>query len=579
MDAMSRPIENQNWGPNHQQPEAAPARPHTLWRLLGWFVVATFVHTAVDNSGHGEIEWCIKAIVLGWLTRMLVKGIKDGQIPTRWAVPIGTRLGRWLMMGFAHKGPQRLGERVLAACTRAQRRRAEAPGYRPEHSPTAEDVRDHIAGLGGGAYLGLGEGGGWITAEAESAVMVLGPPRSGKTSAVMIPALLGSSGAAVSTSTKPDVIEATIGVRSRIGDVWLFDPAGKETLPEGVRRLSWSPVAAAGTWDQALVMAHAMTAATNVGRGTTNENHWTERAANLLAPMLYAANRTGRPIEEVLRWTLQNDLSPALQILAGSDAPIAADVLIGIQRTDARERSSIFSAAAGVLSAYNANAVRATAAEPNFDAHEFVASRGTIYITAPEQDQALCAPLIVGLLEQIRHAAYDHARAGASYPGDPMLWLLDEIANIAPIHDLPALVSQAGGQNLQVMIGLQDLSQARTRWGDAAAEGFMSLFQTRVVLDGIADPRTLESISISLGEYDRGLISTSTGTHERDEWLTPPNRSQGTSYQTHRQRTLTPGDIAKLPDEHALLLTGTEWHLLELTPWYERDPWASIAGR
>jgi type IV secretion system protein VirD4 len=46
-----------------------------------------------------------------------------------------------------------------------------------------------------------------------------------------------------------------------------------------------------------------------------------------------------------------------------------------------------------------------------------------------------------------------------------MLWALDEVANIAPIHDLPALVSQAGGQRPQVMVGLQDLSQARSRWG------------------------------------------------------------------------------------------------------------------
>ena len=49
--------------------------------------------------------------------------------------------------------------------------------------------------------------------------------------------------------------------------------------------------------------------------------------------------------------------------------------------------------------------------------------------------------------------------------GPVMLWALDEVANIAPIGDLPALISQAGGQRLQVMVGLQDLSQARSRWG------------------------------------------------------------------------------------------------------------------
>ena len=128
----------------------------------------------------------------------------------------------------------------------------------------------------------------------------------------------------------------------------------------------------------------------------------------------------------------------------------------------------------------------ATATNPNFDPERFAASTDTIYITAPEHKQALCAPLIVGLLEQIRHATYQHAAERGQrprlYSATRMLWALDEVANIAPIHDLPALVSQAGGQNLQVMIGLQDLSQASTRWGDAAADGFMCLFQTRLVL-------------------------------------------------------------------------------------------------
>ena len=179
--------------------------------------------------------------------------------------------------------------------------------------------------------------------------------------------------------------------------------------------------------------------------------------------MLFAAHLTDRPIEEVLLWTLRQDIAPALEILADADAHIAASVLVGIERTDARERSSIFSAAAGVLSAYNADAARATATDPNFDPDRFARSTDTIYITAPEQYQALCAPLIVGLLEQIRHSTYDAAQQRTTWP--TMFWVIDEAPNIAPIHDMPALVSQAGGQNLQVMIGLQDLCQARNTLG------------------------------------------------------------------------------------------------------------------
>ena len=548
---MSRAIANKDWGPSHQ--DMAPPfqnRRSPLWKIAGWYLVALFAHGIIDSGGPDALMWSLKALLVGWLTVWFVRAVRDGRIP------IG-----WLLTRLTTPVPEILplvtGDAQLT------------PG---------EAVRAEVSRLGGGAYLGVSRRGGWVLADPEHAVMVLGPPRSGKTSAVMIPALMSCSGAAVSTSTKPDVMDATVIARSEVGQAWLFDPSGGERrLPEGVRRLCWSPVAAASSWDEALVMARAMTACTRVGSGTTNENHWTERAAALLAPLLYAAQLTGRPIGEVLRWTLRQDLAPAMSALADGGSEIAADVLVGIEKTDARERSSIFSATAGVLAAYNADAVRATAAHPNFDPDRFAASTDTIYITAPEHKQALCAPLIVGLLEQIRHAVYQRA-ATQTIDGPAMLWALDELANIAPIHDLPALVSQAGGQKLQVMIGLQDLSQARTRWGADAADGFLSLFQTKLILNGIADTRSLEAISIALGEYDRDTVNHSLGRSDPQEWFGTTTHSDTVGYQTQRQRVLTPGEIARLPDGQGLLLQGADWQLLGLTPWHRSEPWKTIAG-
>lgn len=328
-----------------------------------------------------------------------------------------------------------------------------------------------------------------------------------------------------------------------------------------------------------------MAAATSVGHGTTNEHHWRERSTALLAPLLYAAHLTEKPIAEVLRWVLRADLGPAGHALEDHDAHVANDVLIGIAKTDQRERSSIFSAAAGVLSAYNADATRNAAAQPNFDPTHFANSTDTIYLTAPAHRQALCAPLVVGLLEQIRHATYTRASTGQHHGQPPVYFCLDEVANIAPIHDLSALVSEAGGQGLHVLICLQDLSQARTRWGQDAADGFLSLFQTKLILNGISDPHTLEAISLALGEYDRQLAShTHSRTETRPDFLehlfehqTPPTETQSITHQTTRQRTLPPGDTAKLPAAHGLLLRGTQWGLLRLTPWHRTQPWVAVA--
>jgi type IV secretion system protein VirD4 len=387
--------------------------------------------------------------------------------------------------------------------------------------------------------------------------------------------MLAAPSAAVSTATKSDVLDATWQARAQIGQVWLFDPTGEQgELPREIRRLPWSPISAAATWDAALITARARAACTAPGAGTTNEQHWRERSTALLAPLLFAANLAERPIAEVLRWVLRQDLGVAGLTLEDHDAQVANDVLVGIAKTDGRERSSIFSATAGVLAAYNADATRRAAATPNFDPTRFAASHDTIYITAPAHKQAISAPLVVGLLEQIRHATY--ARAATPFRSSPVFLCLDEVANIAPIHDLPALVSEAGGQGLHVMACLQDLSQARERWGEAAADGFLSLFQTKLILTGIADSRTLESISLALGEYDRRLVSYTLGRSQAEK-LFPPSgtSSESVSYHTQRQRTLPPGEIARLPAGHGLLLRGTHWGLLRMTPWYRTEPWAN----
>jgi type IV secretion system protein VirD4 len=549
---MSRWIDEEPWGPEHQYMEPPFRRRHPLASCLGWlfallllfFLVGLFRVTFGLGSSD-PIGWTIAAVIALVLLRVL------------------------LMLAVA----------LFTRSPRPPRREPASTPPVPRVPPTpAARVREGLLRVGGGAYLGA-RGEEWVSADPQTAAIILGPPRSGKTSAVMIPALIAASGPVVSTSTKPDVMRATVRARAEIGDVWLFDPSGTETLPDGVRRLSWSPVSAASTWDGALVTARAMTAASRAGAGTTNENHWSERAAALLAPLLYAAQLSDRPIEEVLRWTLRQDLAPALEVLADAESEVAADVLVGIERTDARERSSIFSATAGVLSAYNSDGARHSAARPNFNPHHFATSSDTIYITSPEQHQAACSPLIVGLLEQIRHATYAHARnhdSDSGLAGAGMLWLLDELANIAPIHDLPTLVSQAGGQNLQVVIGLQDLSQARTRWGTDAADGFLSLFGAKLILSGIADSRTLESISLALGEYDRKTVSQTLSRSKPQEWLAESTHSETVNYQTQRQRVLTPGEIAKLPPGRALLLQGTDWELVRLTKWYESEPWKKV---
>jgi type IV secretory pathway TraG/TraD family ATPase VirD4 len=191
-------------------------------------------------------------------------------------------------------------------------------------------------------------------------------------------------------------------------------------------------------------------------------------SASLLAPLLHAAALIDADIACVLSWIHRRELLQPVSLLNEYRSRLAADVLEGIAATDPREQSGIFSTADGVLAAYRSAAALHAARHPDFDPDAFAASTDTLYICAPATAQAQHAALVVALLDQIRTATYRRR------PYPPMLWGLDELAHIAPLADLPATIAEGGSQGLIVLACLQDLSQARTRWGPAA-EGFLPL--------------------------------------------------------------------------------------------------------
>jgi type IV secretion system protein VirD4 len=439
----------------------------------------------------------------------------------------------------------------------------------------AAEARDPLAAVqqlarqhGNGVYLGLEERGGARFARGQRAVLLLGPPRSGKTSAVIVPALVAHDGPAVCTSTKTDVAADTRFARQRSGRVWVFDPTGSG-IPAGFEALRWSPVRSAGSWEQALLTARAMTG--GVGAGTTHGSHWATRSQALLAPLLHAAALDGRDMESVVDWVMRHELDePGVVLERPAASRLAFSSLLGILNTEERERASIFSATADALVAYNSEAALEAAKDPNFDPAAFVRSQDTVYIHAPAEEQVAAAPIVCGLLSEIRRATYLAHRQGAL--STPVLFALDEAANIAPLEELPAIASEGGGQGLALLAAFQDLSQARQRWG-AAADGFLTLFGTKLILNGVADQRTLEAISVALGEYDREIVAR-TITPSRDSWL--PYRSRTVS--TQRTRILSPGEIAQLPTGRALHLDGLAWELVVLTPAYSSEPWKTLTA-
>lgn len=409
----------------------------------------------------------------------------------------------------------------------------------------------------------------WTWSGHQRSALILGPTRSGKTSSVIVPNVIAAPGAVVTTSTKSDILEATLGARRRSGSVLMFDPFGSTAAPADVIRIGWSPLLASRSWDGALLMASSMVTAAHQrsAQGRHGLDHWSERSASLLAPLLFAAARADRSMAEVVQWVDRHHGGDALDHLESSletHHPAPA-LLSGILATDAREQSGIWSTTSGVLGAYRSLGALRSTEGPALDPQRFVEGAHTLHICAPGRQQALIAPLVVGMLSEIQAAAYERADVHR-----PVLFALDELANIAPLPDLPQLVSEGGGQGLLTIGCLQDLSQARTRWG-AEADGLLSLFSTTLLLGGIADRTTIRSFSDLAGptEIARRSHSVSTGQHRRAVASLTTSSS--------REPLLNIDEVSRGRPGHGLLLDARNqvgW--VKLTVAHRDEPWRTL---
>jgi len=421
---------------------------------------------------------------------------------------------------------------------------------------------------GYGIRLGFGAAGPTY-APPQHGALVLGPPRCGKTAAIVVPNILGACGPVAAVSTKPDLLRVTSGPRSMVGDCLLFDPSGTVTAPPGVERVAWSPLHAAQSWHGALSVSEAMVRAARPGGDRGDAVHWNERATALLSVAFHAGALGNLPFARVMEAIDRRQPDDFQVHLAAADSERALQLLAGLTATDAREQSGIWSTASSVLSGYRTDAAIESTIGTPLGAARFATETSTLYICAGSDEQRHTAPLVAGVLRDLRVAAYRHTATindTGHYDGPPMLFALDEVANIAPLHDLPTIVAEGGSQGVVTLACLQDLSQARARWG-READGFLSLFQAKVVFPGVADIATLETISKLAGDMD---VPHSSRTRS-PPWATlmgqRPHISRTDS--TRRERRLPVDVAAQGQPDIVLHLDGVRPQWLHAAPWFD----------
>ena len=378
--------------------------------------------------------------------------------------------------------------------------------------------------------------------------MVFGPPQSGKSAGVAIPALLEWEGPAVASSIKTDLYGASARRRQALGEVMVFDPYGLAP----VSGATWSPLRLARSWDGALSTALRMTAAGELDTSNVKGGgYWAAAAEQRLAPLLWSAAQTGAGIAAVVRWAYgQGDaeLPPILHQLLNdgrdgrelADAQAAYDAHAAFEALAGETRSSIESTVQMLLRAYRSPRVQASAASCQITPERLLAGSNALYLIGDSHRSRLLRPIFLALLQELVDHAYLDATLNGGRLARPLLLCLDELGNVAPLPNLAEVASTAPSHNIQLVSIFHDVAQARSRYGDQV-QTVINSHRARMLLPGVADLETLRYFSDLLGErHDRQQAG------DRDRGAPMPER----------RPLAAPQELRQLSDGQALLVYG-----------------------
>ena len=247
--------------------------------------------------------------------------------------------------------------------------------------------------------------------------------------------------------------------------------------------------------------------------------------------------------------------------MARADRDAARHVLHGLKGRDPRQRDSVLATVQHILGVYaEPDVQRNEHGGRRINAADWLRGDHSIFIVAAAHDQHRLRPAIVVLVQQLFAAAFDTALRHGGALERPLLVLLDEAGNIAPLNELPLYAATARSHAITLVTVWQDLAQLHALYGPRA-QTVLNNHRAKLFGTGIADTATLE--------YLRRLVGDQPHTQRRQSIEMTGGRrtiSEHTSY-----RAVAPIDaLRRLDPRDALLVYGH--HLparITLRPWYQ----------
>ncbi len=314
-----------------------------------------------------------------------------------------------------------------------------------------------------------------VTLDRGNSLLVVGPTQAGKTSSLVVPALLRWCDALVVTSVKNDVIAMTQKWRATLGDVQVLEP-GRDG------GLTWDPLEGVTT----LRHAHRVARDLTIGAGDRGDTEfWNALASKLVAALMVIAKERRGSIFDVAGVVERRDLRAWL----GETSTPAGEAVRSFLEHDAKTLDGVLTTAETMLMPWRFT-------QPLAQVRGVVAGANTLYLCSPRGEQRHYEPLFRGALRMLLEEQQRRVDRGDALR---LLMVLDEAATVASLDELDQLAATVSGLDVTLVTVVQDFAQLAARWGPRAAT-IVNNHTTRVVLAGLADP--------TVGRYLPELVDT-----------------------------------------------------------------------
>ncbi|MDI3388971.1 type VI secretion protein [Streptomyces sp. B-S-A8] len=297
--------------------------------------------------------------------------------------------------------------------------------------------------------------------------LLFAPAASRKPPAVQ--AVQESEGPALVLTSDPTLWQDTKDARAKLGPVLLYDPEHRCDTPA---RLHWSPTTGCEDRDTAAARARALLAPV---RPTARLDAVTASTAEtLLRSYLHAAAVDGRPFKHVHRWSQGSQVQEAVRVLrtsgkaaSGSGGELEAALTAYPERRDMAQELT-----ARALSALFSVHIREACTPHRTDTlalDSFIAEGGTLYVVGEPIEDPKSAPGAMPLLTALASSVVEHgrrvaARSSSGRLDPPLSLILDDVAAVAPLPQLPELLAMGTESGLPTLALLRSREQARARW-------------------------------------------------------------------------------------------------------------------